>query len=127
MISETVLRRVSKDISCASSYLSSKLIGDLECASVRPIVPLLAVTVLKSAIQLGSAIALSYTDVSWSNASGSGTCKANDISASNSKFTIINHSTDRQNILSLIKLDLNSVHEECKGYRLPGFEIGEFS
>ena len=86
MKSETVPRRVSRDIFCAFSDLSSR-----------------------------------------SNADGSGACKANDISGPNAKLTIINHSTDRQNILSFIKLDINSVHKECKGSKLPGFEIGEFS
>ena len=127
MKSETVPRRVSKDIFCGSSDLSSKLIIGPECASMRLIVPLLATFVLISAIQPGSAITLSYTDGTWSNAGGSGTCNANDISGPNAKFNIINHFTDRQNILSLIKLDFNSVHEECKGSKLPGFEIGEFS
>ena len=86
MKSETVPRRVSKDIFCASPDLSSR-----------------------------------------SNAGGSGACKANDISGPNAKFTIINHSADRQNVLLIIILDINSVHNECKGSKLPGFEIGEFS
>jgi hypothetical protein len=55
-----------------------------------------------------------------------GTYKANDISGPNAKFTIISHSKDRQEFLSL-KLDINSLHKECKGSMLPGFEIGEFS
>jgi hypothetical protein len=86
MKSETVPRRLSKDIFCASSDLSSR-----------------------------------------SNAGGSGTCKANNISGPNAKFTIINHSTDRHNNLLFIKLDFNSVHEECKGSKLPGSKIGESS
>ena len=126
MKSETVPRRVSKDIFCASSDLSSKLIRGSECASMRLIVPLLATFVLISAIQPGSAITLSYTDVTWSNAGGSGTCKANDISGPSSKFTAINHSTNRQNTL-FIKLNINYVYKECKGSKLPSFEIGEFS
>jgi hypothetical protein len=157
MRSETVPRRVSEDIFFASSDLSSKLIRGSGCASMRLIVPMIATFVLISAIQPGSAINLSYTGGTKSNAGGSGTptanfsglpnngcspetvtssgtwpccvstCKANDISGPNAKFTIINHSIDRQNILSVIKLDINSAHKECKGSKLPGFEIGESS
>jgi hypothetical protein len=81
MKSETVPRRVSKDIFFASSDLSSKLIRGSECASMRLIVPLLATFVLISAIQPGSALTLSYTEGTWSNAGGSGTPTA-DFSAS---------------------------------------------
>ena len=127
MKNETVPRRLSKDIFCASSDLSSKLIRGSECASMRLIVLLLSTFVLISASQPGSAITLSHTDGTWSNAGGSGTCKANDISGPNAKFTIMNHSTDRHNKLLFIKLDFNSVHEECKGSKLPGSKIGESS
>ena len=187
MKSETVQRRVRKDIFCASSYLLSKLIRGPECASMRLIVLLRATfaLLLSSTIQPSAATTLSYADGARANAGGSGTptanfsasskydcspepvtsqeyqklvrfliitkiivfsfsisqpifgtsgswplcvgtCEANDISGLNAKFNIINHSTDRQKLLS-IKLDINCLHKECKGSKLPGFEVGEFS
>lgn len=187
MKSETVQRRVSKDIFCASSYLLSKLIRDPKCASMRLIVLRRATfaLLLSSAIQPSAATTLSYADGARANAGGSGTppsnfsassnndcspepvrsqeyqklvrfliitkiivfsfsisqpifgtsgtwplcvgiCEANNISDLNAKFDIINHSKDRQNLLS-IKLDINCLHKECRGSMLPGFEVCEFS
>lgn len=150
MKSETVQRRLSKDIFCASSDLMSKLVKSPECASMRLIVLLRATfaLLLSSAIQPGDATTLSYADGARANAGGSGTPTANFSASSNNdclsepvtsqeyqklvrfliitKFDIINHSKDRQNLLS-IKLEINCLHKECRGSMLPGFEVCEFS
>jgi len=120
MKSETVPRRVSTDIFCASSDLSSRSnacgygtpTADFSASpnngrspetvrsqEYKKLVRFLIITIIIAFSISQPAFCMSGT---WPRCVG--TSKANDISGPNAKFTIISH-----------------------GSKLPGFEIGEFS